>query len=90
MAKKISLTRYGDHGWEWKLADGNQYRTGRQGDGLWHYEKTGSVWYGYDGPGSTSPVWEWKQISGTCQYGLPRGYDAAYSKLYRELYAEEE
>lgn len=77
-----SLERYGTHGWEWTVCwrDYNfesgeydirraDYRTGRDGDGLW----------------LSLPNGDWKQLQGTCQYSLPTSEKAARKAIMRGL-----
>jgi len=87
----IKLERYGG-GWEWHITGDDtitgetlaaQYRTNRQGKGLWQYTKATDQWYG-DG----SPFWEYKQIRGTCQFWLNVGRKSAYDRI-RYLWAND-
>jgi len=87
--KKITLERYGDSGWMFRINFfdelGNEktakLRTNQIGDGLWEY--TESSTYYADGSGA---VMEWKQIDGNCQYSLPKDIKKAYNRLYFEYF----
>ena len=58
--------------WFWTYVDDEgsetQYRTNSYGEGMWEYVKTGT-WMVQ----KKQHLWEWKQITGTCQFSL-RGY----------------
>lgn len=76
---KLRLSRYGGHGWEFSVTiDGStsRYRTNPAGDGLWEYRASPISWYA-DG----SPVMEYHQILGTCQFWLPAERKRAYDKI---------
>lgn len=75
---KIHLERYGDQGWMFEV-DGTQYRTDRQGDGLWVYTITSAVSCNNDG--TTSPVYEFLQVEGTCQFELSADRKRAYGQI---------
>ena len=78
-----------DGQWYWDYV--NEYderrecRTDSAGDGIWEYAKTGGRWMP-----ENKPVYEWKQIVGSCQFSLS-GYSisGARKKLNR-YYKEEE
>ena len=77
------LQQYGDYGWAWTEPDyigqsSCRCRTNGDGEGLWYWARSGAT----NLPEMT-PVMEWKQIMGTCQFYLPRNRKAAYSRLYR-------
>jgi len=83
----ITLERYGEYGWEFSvtitddLTDKpvtSRFRTNPRGDGLWQYLRS-SAWYP-DG----SPVMEYRQIEGTCQFRLPADRKRAYDKIRYE------
>lgn len=78
----IRLERCGDHGWEFSVTDDDgtsRFRTNPQGDGLWEYRaQPGASWM--DG----SPVMEYQQITGTCQFWLPPERKRAYDKIRYE------
>jgi len=85
---KIRLSRYGESGWEFSITTVDdltdqphtaRYRTSPQGDGLWQYQQIPANWP--DG----SPVMEYKQITGTCQFWLPKERKPAYDKIRREF-----
>ena len=84
---KIRLSRYGNSGWEFSVTYVNlddetvtdRYRTNPTGDGLWHYEYSGANWF--DG----TPVMEYKQTVGTCQFWLPKERKPANDKIRREF-----
>jgi len=83
----IKMHRYGDTGWQWEeLVKGkmSEYRTNREGDGLWVLSATSS-WC----PETGKSVLEFKQVQGTCQFGLPADRKKAYDKLYHLRECEE-
>lgn len=83
---KISITqlrRFGHSGWQWVEKYTYPYddaptertcRTNQNGAGLFHYDPIRSYWH---------------QQQGTCQFWLPKGKDAAYSKIRRRIEKEE-
>ena len=81
---KIRLSRYGDTGWEFSVTCvtlahetvTERYRTNPTGDGLWRYRASPTSWYP-DG----SPVMEYHQEAGTCQFWLPKERKPAYDKI---------
>ena len=85
---KIRLSRYGECGWEFSITTVDEltdkphtdrYRTNPQGDGLWLYQQSAANWS--DG----SPVMEYKQTVGTCQFWLPKERKPAYDKIRRKF-----
>ena len=52
-------------GWKWEQ-DGREYRTNGEGEGLWR-------WMGNSA--------EWKQVRGTCEFGLPENKAKAIKAL---------
>lgn len=87
----IKLERYGSHGWQWTESYTNpitgtkvsgQYRTDGFGAGLWQWQRSGAIWHDTNGD---TPVYEYKQIAGTCQFGLSAERSAAYSKIRRAI-----
>ena len=85
---KISMQRYGDFGWEFSIITTDEltdkevtqhFRTNGMGSGLWELRRTSANWA--DG----SPVMEYHQISGTCQFGLAERRKPAYDKIRREF-----
>lgn len=78
--KIISMEKRGK-GWTFSVC-GSKYRTDTNGDGIWHYGKTGS-WFA-DG----EPEMAWKQYTGLCQFSLPENRNAAYKKI-RRYFGEE-
>lgn len=75
---KISLSTYPSHGWEW-IYNHRMYRTNGSGDGLWELQQAHDKWWA-DG----SPVMEYKQVEGTCQFSLVGcNYNQAYHRIAR-------
>lgn len=83
------MARYGEHGWEFDITStdpltdkrgSTTYRTNGEGDGLWVYMPRNDAWE-VDG----SPIYEWRQQLGTCQFSLPESRSAAYAKVRREF-----
>ena len=67
-----------------------QYRTDKNGEGLWRYQTSGTNMMDY------TPVWEWKQILGTTQFTMgsnPRASVAEFAlrddQAYQEFLREE-
>lgn len=76
---KIRMQRYGDFGWKFTVEIAKKveaYRTNGEGEGLWHLEPDPSTWYA-DG----SPVMIYRQIAGTCQFGLSSIRRKAYDHI---------
>ena len=72
--------------WTWTVIDSDvihEYRTNAYGEGLWVYAPNGCVWVEN---GKSTPVFEWRQIEGTCQFSL-KGYtiSGARRKLLRKF-----
>ena len=69
----FNMQRYGDAGWKFRAEDAlgtlRDYRTNRDGEGLWVLQENG---------------WEWKQVSGTSQYRLPSSEEEARAQIERE------
>lgn len=61
---------------------GDEYRTNRMGEGLWRWEKT-RAWA--DG----EPIYEWKQILGTCQFSLTQKTYSGKRKAIYEHFKED-
>ncbi len=72
---KITMERHGARGWQFTV-DGAEFRTNRDGDGLWEYQAT-STWY----PDTGKPVCEFRQTLGTCQFSLSRDRRRAYGQI---------
>jgi hypothetical protein len=81
------MERYGTHGWEFAVTTRDEFRdapttsrfrTNPAGDGLWVYRDSGA-WYA-DG----SPVMEFQQIVGTCEFHLPAERKRAYDRVRYE------
>lgn len=82
---KITLEKYGENGWEFTV-DAQSYRTNKEGEGLWEYQKSGVTSVDYvDGERKYSPVYEYKQTVGTCDFSLPRDEKRARRKIYYEF-----
>lgn len=93
----LSLSRYGDAGWEWTETTEHgtaAYRTDACGCGLWVWRRT-SGWcvdrydnvLDHSDPNSCGMCWQWKQVSGTAQFQLPANRRAAYSRIRRHALA---
>jgi len=75
---RISMTRYGEQGWQFSVGD-VEYRTNRQGNGLWAYERTSATNVHSDG--TESPVYEFRQVAGTAQFALSADRKRAYGQI---------
>ena len=80
--RKIALYAYGYTGWQFIINGVDEYRTNKQGEGLFRWcEPDGDYIFGESG---------WKQERGICQFSLPKRRKSAYSKIYREFFGEKE
>ena len=84
----IEMNEYGD-GWKWKLYRlgefVGQFRTNTEGVGLWQWLESGATWM--DG---SRAVYEWQQITGTCQFSLSKNRASAYATIRRDWSKAEE
>lgn len=75
---RIGMQRYGDQGWEFTV-DGIEYRTDRNGDGLWQMlPRIGSCI-------ANDNVF--RQISRPCQFSLSGDRSRAYQQIRRGFVA---
>ncbi len=75
--QKICIDVYGSHGWIYSV---------------WDYELQEYHYYRTNGYGRG--LWvllgrEYKQVTGTCEYELPRDRKAAYNKIYYEWFVRQ-
>lgn len=80
MAKKITIRNEGNMVFFTVLSD--KYRTNKNGEGLWKWEKTGA-WADH------MPVYDWKQILGTCQFSLPQKTRGGKRAAIERYFADE-
>lgn len=79
------LERYGKSGWEFKIKN-TRFRTNGSGEGLWSKMKTGAMRKTKEG---YKPHKEFKQVTGTAQYSLPKDRKKARSKIYYDFIRKE-